>query len=174
MLHIRINDAAIILLQSSGRSPSISLKLTMFVSQGSRKTLTYLLLIFSAVNTRRSAVQALVVVLTGELGMQVRLSVFDSLALIKMAALHLHFVWSKLCLFCVSGAPYYCGGNHWEFVQMLEKQMIKLESMLVLVIDEICRKNRRNKALLSLLQSDAPQSSIIFVGEQVFITYPSL
>ncbi|KAM0985145.1 hypothetical protein ACFX13_012676 [Malus domestica] len=38
---------------------------------GSRKTLTYLLLIFSAMNTRRSAVQALVVVPTGELGMQV-------------------------------------------------------------------------------------------------------
>ncbi|TQD97560.1 hypothetical protein C1H46_016820 [Malus baccata] len=41
------------------------------LTTGSRKTLTYLLLIFSAVNTRRSAVQALVVVSTGELRMQV-------------------------------------------------------------------------------------------------------
>ncbi|GLT78448.1 hypothetical protein SLA2020_499840 [Shorea laevis] len=38
---------------------------------GSGKTLTYLLLIYSVINTRKSAVQALVVVPTRELGMQV-------------------------------------------------------------------------------------------------------
>lgn len=47
-------------------------------------------------------------------------------------------MWFNRCINAISGgALYYCGGNYWEFVQMLEKQMIKLESMLVLVIDKV-------------------------------------
>ncbi|KAJ9672796.1 hypothetical protein PVL29_026145 [Vitis rotundifolia] len=68
--------------------------------------------------------------------------------------------------------------------QMLEKQIFKLKSMRVLVIDhdlvfgcyfqneiillflQICNKYERRQTLLSFLHSDAPECGIIFVGEQ--------
>ena len=51
---------------------------SLVLQTGSGKTLAYLLLIFSVINTQRSAVQALIVVPTRELGMQVRLFGGDS------------------------------------------------------------------------------------------------
>ncbi|CAN6677082.1 unnamed protein product [Malus baccata var. baccata] len=218
---------------------------------GSGKTLTYLLLIFSAVNTRRSAVQAIVVVPTRELGMQVtkvartlaakpkegevEKKSCTVMALLDGGMLTRHKSWLK------AEPPTIVVATIGSLCQMLEKQMIKLESMRVLVIDEvdfmfsskqvaslrklltsyssinsrqtvfasasipqhrrflhdciqqkwtksdaihvhvnpvqpmppclqhrfvICRKIRRNETLLTLIQSDAPQSAIIFVGEQ--------
>ncbi|KAM1829139.1 hypothetical protein FF1_022126 [Malus domestica] len=218
---------------------------------GSGKTLTYLLLIFSAVNTRRSAVQAIVVVPTRELGMQVtkvartlaakpkegevEKKSCTVMALLDGGMLTRHKSWLK------AEPPTIVVATIGSLCQMLEKQMIKLESMRVLVIDEvdfmfsskqvaslrklltsyssintrqtvfasasipqhrrflhdciqqkwtksdaihvhvnpvqpmppclqhrfvICRKIKRNETLLSLIQSDAPQSAIIFVGEQ--------
>lgn len=46
-------------------------------------------------------------------------------------------------------------------------------NLLILGWLQICGKKERHSTLLSLLQSDAPQSAIIFVGEQVSITYLS-
>ncbi|KAE8724200.1 glucose-1-phosphate adenylyltransferase large subunit 1 [Hibiscus syriacus] len=56
--------------------------------------------------------------------------------------------------------------------QMLEKQIFKLDSMRVLVVDEICGRKEKHQLLISLLQSDLPKSGIIFVGEQVCTAYP--
>ncbi|KAF5773523.1 putative RNA helicase [Helianthus annuus] len=219
---------------------------------GSGKTLAYLLLIYSVVNTQRSSVQALIVVPTRELGMQVakvaRMLAAKAdqpelenkactiMALLDGGTLKRQKSWLK------AEPPTIIVGTLGSLCQMLEKQMIKLESMRVLVIDEvdfmfnsssqvsslrkllisyssinnrqtifasasipqhrrflydciqqkwtkadvvhihanpvqpmparlqhrflICSRNERHSALLSLLQSDAPQSAIIFVNEQ--------
>ncbi|MFS8005761.1 putative RNA helicase [Helianthus anomalus] len=219
---------------------------------GSGKTLAYLLLIYSVINTQRSAVQALIVVPTRELGMQVakvaRMLAAKAdqpelenkgctiMALLDGGTLKRQKSWLK------AEPPTIIVGTLGSLCQMLEKQMIKLESMRVLVIDEvdfmfnsssqvsslrkllisyssinnrqtifasasipqhrrflydciqqkwtkadvvhihanpvqpmparlqhrflICSRNERHSALLSLLQSDAPQSAIIFVNEQ--------
>ncbi|CAL8081975.1 unnamed protein product [Prunus armeniaca] len=218
---------------------------------GSGKTLTYLLLVFSIVNARRSAVQALIVVPTRELGMQVtkvarmlatkpkedelEQKSCTVMALLDGGMLMRHKSWLK------AEPPTIVVATIGSLCQMLEKHMIKLEAMRVLVIDEvdfmfsskqvsslrklltsyssintrqtvfasasipqhkifldkciqqkwtkndaihvhvnpvepmpsclhhrfvICLKNRRHETLLSLLQSDAPQSAIVFVGEQ--------
>ncbi|KAF4378861.1 hypothetical protein G4B88_008331 [Cannabis sativa] len=219
---------------------------------GSGKTLTYLLLIFSVINTQRSAVQALIVVPTRELGMQVT-KVARTLAakptesdleqhsctimaLLDGGSLKRHKTWLK------AEPPTIVVATIGSLCQMLEKRILTLESMQVLVIDEvdfmfnsskevsslrklltsyssinnrqtifasasipqhrrfvhdciqqkwtksnvvhvhvnpvepmpsclhhrfvICSKNMRLHALLSLLQTDAPESGIIFVGEQ--------
>lgn len=39
--------------------------------------------------------------------------------------------------------------------------------VLILHYLQICGKEMKHQTLLSLLQSDAPESGIIFVGEQV-------
>ncbi|KAJ9550889.1 hypothetical protein OSB04_014934 [Centaurea solstitialis] len=219
---------------------------------GSGKTLAYLLLIFSVINTQRSAVQALIVVPTRELGMQVakvaRMLAGKSgqpgsedksctiMALLDGGTLKRQKSWLK------SEPPTIIVATLGSLCQMLEKQMIKLESMRVLVIDEvdfmfnsshqvsslrkllisyssinnrqtifasasipqhrrflydciqqkwtkadvvhihanpvqpmppriqhrflICSRSERHSALLSLLQSDAPQSAIVFVNVQ--------
>ncbi|XP_024960029.1 DEAD-box ATP-dependent RNA helicase 58, chloroplastic [Cynara cardunculus var. scolymus] len=219
---------------------------------GSGKTLAYLLLIFSVINTQRSAVQALIVVPTRELGMQVakvaRMLAAKSdqpvledksctiMALLDGGTLRRQKSWLK------SEPPTIIVATLGSLCQMLEKQTIKLESMRVLVIDEvdfmfnsshqvsslrkllisyssinnrqsifasasipqhrrflydciqqkwtkadvvhihanpvqpmpprihhrflICSRSERHSALLSLLQSDAPQSAIIFVNLQ--------
>ncbi|XP_076890844.1 DEAD-box ATP-dependent RNA helicase 58, chloroplastic-like [Bidens hawaiensis] len=219
---------------------------------GSGKTLAYLLLIYSVINTQRSAVQALIVVPTRELGMQVakvaRMLAAKSdqpelenklctvMALLDGGTLKRQKSWLK------AEPPTIIVGTLGSLCQMLEKQMIKLESMRVLVIDEvdfmfnssnqvsslrkllisyssinsrqtifasasipqhrrflydciqqkwtkadcvhihanpiqpmparlqhrflICNRSERHLALVSLLQSDAPQSVIIFVNEQ--------
>ncbi|KAJ4722397.1 DEAD-box ATP-dependent RNA helicase [Melia azedarach] len=219
---------------------------------GSGKTLTYLLLIFSAVNTQRAAVQALIVVPTRELGMQVtkvarmlasKPTETDSeqksctvMALLDGGMLKRHKSWLK------AEPPTIVVATIGSLCQLIEKHIFKLESMRVLVIDEvdflfnsskqvsslkkllgsysscnnrqtlfasasipqhrrflhdciqqkwtksdvahvhvnaikplpsclhhrfvICGKEMKHQTLLSLLQSDAPESGIIFVGEQ--------
>uniref|UniRef100_A0A5B7AZ80 RNA helicase n=2 Tax=Davidia involucrata TaxID=16924 RepID=A0A5B7AZ80_DAVIN len=219
---------------------------------GSGKTLAYLLLIFSVINTQRSAVQALIVVPTRELGMQVtkvarvlaakpaELGLEQKsctvMALLDGGILRRHKSWLK------AEPPTIVVATLGSLCQMLEKQIFKLESMRVLVIDEvdfmfnsskqvsslrklltsyslsnsrqtvfasasipqhrrflydciqqkwtkgdvvhvhvnpiepmpsrlhhrfvICSKKARHQTLQSLLQSDAPLSAIIFVGEQ--------
>ncbi|KAK6130337.1 hypothetical protein DH2020_035929 [Rehmannia glutinosa] len=219
---------------------------------GSGKTLAYLLLIFSVVNAKRSSVQALVVVPTRELGMQVtkvaRMLAAKSLeleseqqsctvmALLDGGTLRRHKSWLKV------EPPAIVIATLRSLCQMLDKQILNLDRMRVLVIDEvdfmfnsskevsslkkllttyssinnrqtifasasipqhrrfmydciqhkwtqadvvhvhvnpvepmpsclyhrfvICGKRERYSTLLHLLQSDAPQSAIIFVGEQ--------
>ncbi|XP_024465463.2 DEAD-box ATP-dependent RNA helicase 58, chloroplastic isoform X2 [Populus trichocarpa] len=166
---------------------------------GSGKTLAYLLLIFSVINTQRSAVQALIVVPTRELGIQVTkvarmLAATPTendaeqksctvMALLDGGMLRRHKSWLK------AEPPTIVVATIASLCQMLEKHLLKLESMQVLVIDErdvvhvhvnpiepmptclqhrfvICSKKQRHQTLLSLLQSDAPKSGIIFVGEQ--------
>ncbi|CAL5395533.1 unnamed protein product [Camellia sinensis] len=146
---------------------------------GSGKTLAYLLSIFAVVNTQRSSVQALIVVLTRELGMQVTkvarmLAAKPAelgeeaccvIALLDGGMLRRHKSWLKLLLLS-SGAPYNSGCNFGSLCQMIDKKVLKLDSMQVLLIDEMCGKNERRQTLLSLLQSDAPHSAIIFVSVQ--------
>ncbi|KAG8373041.1 hypothetical protein BUALT_Bualt12G0129600 [Buddleja alternifolia] len=219
---------------------------------GSGKTLAYLLLIFSVVNAQRSAVQALIVVPTRELGMQVtkvarmlaaKSSELESdqksctvMALLDGGTLRRHKSWLKV------EPPAIVIATLGSLCQMLDKQILKLDAMSVLVIDEvdflfnsskevsslkrllttyssiknrqtifasasipqhrrfiydciqqkwtkanvshvhinavepmpsclyhrfvICGKRERHSTLLHLLQSDAPQSAIIFIGEQ--------
>ncbi|KAI5650561.1 hypothetical protein M9H77_36566 [Catharanthus roseus] len=215
---------------------------------GSGKTLAYLLQIFSVINTQRSKVQALVVVPTRELGMQVTkvarmlAAKHESekscvvMALLDGGTLRRHKSWLK------AEPPTIIVATLGSLCQMLEKQYFRLESLQVLVIDEVdfmfnsskqagalrrlltsyssisnrqtifasasipqhrrflydcvqqkwtkgdvvhvhvnpvepmpsclqhrfvvCKKKEKHSTLLSLLLSDAPQSAIIFVGEQ--------
>ncbi|KAL8515285.1 hypothetical protein ACS0TY_014124 [Phlomoides rotata] len=219
---------------------------------GSGKTLAYLLLIFSIVNAQRSSVQALIVVPTRELGMQVtkvarmlaaKSSELDSeqksctvMALLDGGTLNRHKSWLKV------EPPAIVIATLRSLCQMLDKKILKLDAMRVLVIDEvdfmfnsskevsslkklltiyssinnrqtvfasasipqhrrflydciqqkwtksdavhvhvnpiepmpsclhhkfmICGKREKYSTFLHLLKSDAPQSAIIFVGEQ--------
>ncbi|KAK2988968.1 hypothetical protein RJ640_000768 [Escallonia rubra] len=219
---------------------------------GSGKTLAYLLLIYSVINTQRSAVQALVVVPTRELGMQVtkvarvlaakpgelqlQQKSCTVMALLDGGTLRRHKSWLK------AEPPTLVVATMDSLCQMLERHIFKLDSLQVLVIDEVdfminsskqassvrklltsfsssnnrqtifasasipqhrrflydciqqkwtkvdvvhvhvnpiepmpsrlhhrfvtCGKNERHSTLLSLLQSDAPKSAIVFVGEQ--------
>ncbi|XP_057956775.1 DEAD-box ATP-dependent RNA helicase 58, chloroplastic isoform X2 [Malania oleifera] len=213
---------------------------------GSGKTLAYLLLIFAAVNPQRSAVQALIVVPTRELGMQVakvarmlaakptELGLGQKsctvMALLDGGLLSRHKNWLK------AEPPTIVVATIGSLCRMIEKRLFKLESMQVDFMFNsskevsslrklltsyssinsrqtvfasasipqhrrflhdciqqkwtksdaahihvnpvepmpsqlhhrfmICNKKERQKALLFLLQSDAPDSGIIFVGEQ--------
>ncbi|CAK9173654.1 unnamed protein product [Ilex paraguariensis] len=219
---------------------------------GSGKTLAYLLLVYSLINTQRSAVQALIVVPTRELGMQVtkvarvlaakpedlqlEMKSCTVMALLDGGTLRRHKNWLK------AEPPTIVVATLGSLCQMVEKQIFKLETLRVLIIDEvdfmfnsskqvgslrklltsysssnhrqtifasasipqhrrflydciqqkwtkadvvhvhvnpiepmpsslhhrfvICGKKERHTALLSLLQSDAPQCAIIFVGVQ--------
>ncbi|XP_034685732.1 DEAD-box ATP-dependent RNA helicase 58, chloroplastic isoform X1 [Vitis riparia] len=114
---------------------------------GSGKTLTYLLLIFSVVNTKKSAVQALIVVPTRELGIQVtkvarmlaakpmepelEQKSCTVMALLDGGMLKRHKSWLK------AEPPTIVVATVRSLCQMLEKQIFKLESMRVLVIDEV-------------------------------------
>ncbi|OMO61246.1 hypothetical protein CCACVL1_23650 [Corchorus capsularis] len=218
---------------------------------GSGKTLTYLLLIYSVINPKRSAVQALIVVPTRELGMQItkvaRMLAAKPIdpeveqkstvmALLDGGMLRRHKSWLK------AEPPTIVVATIGSLSQMLEKQIFKLDSMQVLVVDEVdfmfysskqvgylrkllqsysscdnrqtvfasasipqhrrfvhdciqqkwtkrdvvhihvnpikpmpscllhrfvmCGRKEKCRLLLSLLQSDLPESGIIFVGEQ--------
>ncbi|MQL76251.1 hypothetical protein Taro_008621 [Colocasia esculenta] len=218
----------------------------------SGKTLAYLLLIFSAINFQRSAVQALIVVPTRELGMQVTRvarmlaakptgyemveETCTIMALLDGGMLKRHKSWLK------AEPPKIVVATIGSLCQMLERHVLKLEAIHVLVVDEVdfmfnsskqvqslrklltsystidtrqtifasasipqhnrflydcvqqkwtkkdavhvhvngvqplpsclrhryltCRKKERLKALLLLLQRDAPRSGIIFVNDQ--------
>ncbi|KAH6808850.1 P-loop containing nucleoside triphosphate hydrolases superfamily protein [Perilla frutescens var. frutescens] len=219
---------------------------------GSGKTLAYLLLIFSVINAQRSSVQAVIVVPTRELGMQVtkvaRILAAKALqleteqksctvmALLDGGSLRRHKSWLKV------EPPAIVIATLRSLCLMLDKHILKLDALQVLVIDEvdfmfnsskevsslkklltvyssinsrqtvfasasipqhrrfvydciqqkwtkanvahvhvnpiepmpsclhhryvICGKREKYSMLLQLLQSDAPQSAIIFVGEQ--------
>ncbi|XVF63188.1 hypothetical protein PTKIN_Ptkin09bG0068000 [Pterospermum kingtungense] len=219
---------------------------------GSGKTLTYLLLIYSVINPKRSAVQALIVVPTRELGMQItkvarmlaakpmdpelQPKPYTVMALLDGGMLKRHKSWLK------AEPPHIVVATIGSLSQMLEKQIFKLDSMRILVVDEVdflfysskqvsslrklltsysscnnrqtvfvsasipqhrrfvhdciqqkwtksdvvhvhinpinpmppcllhrfvmCSRKEKHQLLLSLLQSDLPESCIIFVGEQ--------
>ncbi|XP_019450637.1 PREDICTED: DEAD-box ATP-dependent RNA helicase 58, chloroplastic isoform X2 [Lupinus angustifolius] len=207
---------------------------------GSGKTLTYLLLIFSIINNTKSSVQALVLVPTRELGIQVTKvarmlatkpsGVEDDqksctiMALLDGGTLKRHKSWLK------AEPPTIVIATVASLSQMLERQFFMLQSVRVLVVDEvdfifnsskqtsslrkllnsysscdnrqtvfasasipqhrrflhdcvqqkwtkvclpvylfvlyICDAKRKLETLLSLIQSDSPESGIIFVGEQ--------
>ncbi|KAM0945394.1 putative RNA helicase [Dioscorea sansibarensis] len=111
------------------------------------KTLAYLLLIFSAINFQRSAVQALIVVPTRELGMQVT-KVARTLAakptgleasqksctimaLLDGGLLKRHKSWLK------AEPPQVVVATIGSLCQMLDRHAFNLEALRVLVIDEV-------------------------------------
>ncbi|XP_008776428.1 DEAD-box ATP-dependent RNA helicase 58, chloroplastic isoform X1 [Phoenix dactylifera] len=113
---------------------------------GSGKTLAYLLLVLSAIDFHRSAVQALIVVPTRELGMQVAkvaraLAAMPKeyegtrtctvMALLDGGMLKRHRCWLK------AEPPQIVVATIGSLCQMLEKHSLKLEAMRVLVIDEV-------------------------------------
>ncbi|XVE81553.1 hypothetical protein DITRI_Ditri15bG0074000 [Diplodiscus trichospermus] len=114
---------------------------------GSGKTLTYLLLIYSVINPKRSAVQALIVVPTRELGMQVtkvarmlaaksmdpefEQKSYTVMALLDGGMLRRHKNWLK------AEPPSIVVATIGSLSQMLEKQILKLDSMRILVVDEV-------------------------------------
>ncbi|XP_031738178.1 DEAD-box ATP-dependent RNA helicase 58, chloroplastic isoform X3 [Cucumis sativus] len=119
---------------------------------GSGKTLTYLLLIFSVINAKKSAVQALIVVPTRELGMQVRLNSVTKvarmlaakpaasedglnsyvvMALLDGGLLRRHKTWLK------ADPPEILVATVGSLCQMVERQFLDLGSLNVLVIDEV-------------------------------------
>ncbi|KAK9288114.1 hypothetical protein L1049_016562 [Liquidambar formosana] len=127
---------------------------------GSGKTLTYLLLVFSVINTQRSAVQALIVVPTRELGMQVtkvaRMLAAKPLelgleqkscsvmALLDGGMLRRHKSWLK------AEPPTIVVATMGSLCQMLERRTFKLESMQVLVVDEVDFMFNSSKEVSSL------------------------
>ncbi|XP_038877244.1 DEAD-box ATP-dependent RNA helicase 58, chloroplastic isoform X1 [Benincasa hispida] len=114
---------------------------------GSGKTLTYLLLIFSVINAHKSAVQALIVVPTRELGMQVTkvarmlaarppdsehgLNSYVVMALLDGGLLRRHKTWLK------ADPPTILVATVGSLCQMVERQFLNLGSLNVLVIDEV-------------------------------------
>ncbi|KAL4024920.1 hypothetical protein IC575_013293 [Cucumis melo] len=114
---------------------------------GSGKTLTYLLLIFSVINAHKSAVQALIVVPTRELGMQVTkvarmlaakpaasedgLNSYVVMALLDGGLLRRHKTWLK------ADPPEILVATVGSLCQMVERQFLDLGSLNVLVIDEV-------------------------------------
>ncbi|XP_021716913.1 DEAD-box ATP-dependent RNA helicase 58, chloroplastic-like isoform X5 [Chenopodium quinoa] len=128
---------------------------------GSGKTLTYLLLVYSIINTQRSAVQALIVVPTRELGMQVtkvarmlaaKPSDFGSeqqksctvMALLDGGLLKRHKTWLK------ADPPTIVVATVASLCQMLEKHVLDLGSMRVLVVDEVDFMFNSSKQVSSL------------------------
>ncbi|KAJ6794164.1 DEAD-box ATP-dependent RNA helicase 58, chloroplastic [Iris pallida] len=114
---------------------------------GSGKTLAYLLLVFSAINFQKSAVQALIVVPTRELGMQVtkvaRMLAANPvggenmqkactvMALLDGGMLKRHKSWLK------AEPPEIVVATIGSLCQMLQKNIFKLQAVRVLVIDEV-------------------------------------
>ncbi|KAF6162819.1 hypothetical protein GIB67_029088 [Kingdonia uniflora] len=137
---------------------------------GSGKTLAYLLLIFSIINVKRSAVQALIVVPTRELGMQVtkvaRVLAAKSMelelegktctvmALLDGGMLRRHKSWLK------AEPPTIVVATMGSLCQMLEKHTFKLEAMRVLVIDEVDFMFNSSKEVSSLRKLLTSYSSI--------------
>ncbi|OQU88256.1 hypothetical protein SORBI_3003G442700 [Sorghum bicolor] len=102
---------------------------------GSGKTLAYLLSVFSAIDFSRSSVQALVVVPTRELGMQVaRLLAAKActvMALLDGGMLKRQKSWVK------AEPPAVIVATVASLCQMVERRAFSLQSMRVLVIDEV-------------------------------------
>lgn len=58
-----------------------------------------------------------------------------------------------------------------DFVSNIFHLVFNYSSIFILLI-QICGNKDKYSTLLHLLQSDAPHSAIIFVGEQVSVSYP--
>ncbi|CAI9770997.1 unnamed protein product [Fraxinus pennsylvanica] len=137
---------------------------------GSGKTLAYLLLIFSVINAKRSAVQALIVVPTRELGIQVtkvarmlaaNYSELEAdhksctvMALLDGGTLRRHRSWLK------AEPPAIVIATLASLSQMLDKQIFKLDAMRVLVIDEVDFLFNSSKQVSSLRKLLTTYSSI--------------
>ncbi|KAI3927853.1 hypothetical protein MKW98_023454 [Papaver atlanticum] len=114
---------------------------------GSGKTLAYLLLIFSVISVQKSAVQALIVVPTRELGIQVTKVArmlaaspsglesegrkYTVMALLDGGMLKRHKSWLK------AEPPTIIVATMGSLCLMLEKQVFSLEALRVLVVDEV-------------------------------------
>ncbi|KAL4642559.1 hypothetical protein ACB092_02G027700 [Castanea dentata] len=137
---------------------------------GSGKTLAYLLLIFSVINTQRSTVQAVIVVPTRELGTQVtrvarmlaarpmELELEQKsctvMALLDGGMLKRHKSWLK------AQPPTIVVATIKSLCQMLEKKILKLESMKVLIIDEVDFMFNSSKEVSSLRKLLTSYSSL--------------
>ncbi|KAK7860571.1 dead-box atp-dependent rna helicase 58 [Quercus suber] len=137
---------------------------------GSGKTLAYLLLIFSVINTQRSTVQAVIVVPTRELGTQVtrvarmlaarpmELELEQKsctvMALLDGGMLKRHKSWLK------AEPPTIVVATIKSLCQMLEKKILKLESMKVLIIDEVDFMFNSSKEVSSLRKLLTSYSSL--------------
>ncbi|XP_021861778.1 DEAD-box ATP-dependent RNA helicase 58, chloroplastic isoform X2 [Spinacia oleracea] len=137
---------------------------------GSGKTLTYLLLVYSIINTQRHAVQALIVVPTRELGMQVTkvarmlaakpIDTGDQqksctvMALLDGGLLKRHKTWLK------ADPPTIVVATVASLCQMLEKHVLDLGAMRVLVIDEVDFMFNSSKQVSSLRKLLTSYSSI--------------
>ncbi|KAI3979738.1 hypothetical protein MKX01_013833 [Papaver californicum] len=114
---------------------------------GSGKTLAYLLLIFSVISVQKSAVQALIVVPTRELGIQVTKVArmlaasrsgletegrkYTVMALLDGGMLKRHESWLK------AEPPTIVVATMGSLCLMLEKRIFSLEALRVLVVDEV-------------------------------------
>ncbi|GAA0147095.1 RNA helicase [Lithospermum erythrorhizon] len=137
---------------------------------GSGKTLAYLLSVLSVVNTNRSAVQAVIVVPTRELGMQVTkaarmvISGFAEnpleqkacivMALLDGGILTRHKSWLK------AEPPTIIVATLGSLFLMLEKKILKLEALKILVIDEVDFMFNSSKEVASLRKLLTSYSSI--------------
>ncbi|KAG6428061.1 hypothetical protein SASPL_112310 [Salvia splendens] len=137
---------------------------------GSGKTLAYLLLIFSVVNPQRSSVQAVIVVPTRELGMQVtkvartlaakslqlenEQKSFTVMALLDGGTLRRHKSWLKV------EPPDIVIATLRSLCQMLDKHILKLDALRVLVIDEVDFMFNSSKEVSSLKKLLTIHSSI--------------
>ncbi|XP_047263715.1 DEAD-box ATP-dependent RNA helicase 58, chloroplastic isoform X2 [Capsicum annuum] len=127
---------------------------------GSGKTLAYLLQVLSAVDSQRAAVQALIVVPTRELGMQVTkvarmlaanpsecdsgLKLCTVMGLLDGGMLKRHKSWLK------AEPPTIVVATIGSLSQMLEKHILKLDSCQVLVVDEVDFMFNSSKEVSSL------------------------
>ncbi|KAG5627879.1 hypothetical protein H5410_013097 [Solanum commersonii] len=127
---------------------------------GSGKTLAYLLQVLSVVDSQRSAVQALIVVPTRELGMQVTkvtrmlaanpsehesgLKSCTVMALLDGGMLKRHKSWLK------AEPPTIVVATIGSLCQMLEKHILKLDTCQVLVVDEVDFMFNSSKEVSSL------------------------
>ncbi|GAU18355.1 hypothetical protein TSUD_202440 [Trifolium subterraneum] len=184
---------------------------------GSGKTLAYLLLIYSVINTKKSSFQALVLVPTRELGMQVAkvariLAAKPAgvegeqrsctiMALLDGGTLRRHKSWFKVdfifnsskqvnslrkiltsysscnnrqTVFASASIPQHnrflneAMQQKWTKRNVIHIHVCPVEPMPSRLYHRfiVCDMKRKLQTLLSLIQSDAPESGIIFVGEQ--------
>ncbi|THG10786.1 hypothetical protein TEA_010694 [Camellia sinensis var. sinensis] len=121
---------------------------------GSGKTLAYLLSIFAVVNTQRSSVQALIVVPTRELGMQVEpptivVATLGSLCqMIDKKIIKLDSM--QVLIIDEVEPPTIVVATLGSLCQMIDKKILKLDSMQVLVIDEVDFMFNSSKQVSSL------------------------
>ncbi|XP_028773939.1 DEAD-box ATP-dependent RNA helicase 58, chloroplastic isoform X4 [Neltuma alba] len=184
---------------------------------GSGKTLAYVLLIYSVIDAAKSAVQALVVVPTRELGMQVAKVArmlaasptevekehksYTVMALLDGGTLRRHKSWLKVdfifnsskqvsslrklltlysscnnrqTVFASASIPQHrrflhdCVQQKWTKSDVVHIHVSPVEPMPSRLHHRfvVCHRNKKQQTLLSLIQSDAPESGIIFASEQ--------